>query len=168
MVPRLTTDRLLLREFRLADFEAFAANAMDPVARQYISPVADRRTAWREFTSMMGQWTITSAGWWGIELRDTGEFVGMVGAFIREHAPHDLELGWSIYRAFWRRGIASEAAKAARDWAFTARNAPRVVAHIASGNAASIRVSENLGMRYDREVDFYGGPCNFYVADRPG
>src|SRR4051794_31882456 len=104
-IPRLLTDRLLLREFRAADFDAYAENMADPEATKFVSTAPDRRTAWRMFSSGTGSWIINGRGWWALELRDTGEVVGNVGAFIRETSP-ELELGWAVYRRFWGRGYA--------------------------------------------------------------
>jgi RimJ/RimL family protein N-acetyltransferase len=103
-IPHLTTDRLLLREFRLSDFDAYAAYFADPVATEHLSGVSDRRNAWRSFAAGQGMWLLQGAGWWAIELRETGAFVGTVGAFFREDLP-DLEIGWTVVRASWRRGI---------------------------------------------------------------
>lgn len=165
MVPRITTDRLLLRECRVDEFEDFATHMADPVAQKYTSGGMDRRQAWRAFTSMMGQWMLTDAGWWAVEVRTTGKIVGHVGAFIRETTP-GLELGWSFYRSGWGHGYAREAASAARDFAFTSRAARRLIAHIDDGNTASVRVSEALGMRYEQDVDFYGKPIGRYAVER--
>jgi RimJ/RimL family protein N-acetyltransferase len=161
-VPRIRTSRLLLREFRESDFDAFAQNLADPVAAEFLSGTVDRRTALRIFVSGMGFWMLHGAGWWAVELAETGEFVGSVGAFYRER-PCDLELGWAMIRSFWRRGFATEAATAAL-WFGTERlEARRVVAHIDEKNAPSVRVAEHLGMTYEGEVDFFGERCGRYA-----
>lgn len=170
VVPRIETQRLLLRELRMSDFEAYATHAADPDAQKFTSGAVDRRAAWRQLAAMTGQWLLTRAGWWGVELRATGEWVGTVGAFIREttlqRKPPEIELGWSIARPYWRKGYASEAAIAVRDHALRAHDAAYLIAHIVKENTASIRVSERIGMRYEKDVDFYGEPCGRYVLDR--
>ena len=90
-IPRLHTPRLLLREYRTADFDAFAANLSDPEATVFIDS-ADRKSAWRIFASQTGLWLLQGAGWWAVELRETGEHVGNVGAFFREGWP-EIEIG---------------------------------------------------------------------------
>ena len=165
MVPRITTDRLLLREIHLDEFDDFADSVADPIGQRYTSGGMDRRTAWRTFTSMMGQWMLTHAGWWGIEVRATSRVVGHVGAFVRDTTP-GIELGWGLYRDAWGQGYAREAAIAARDFAIHSRNAKRLIAHIDIGNKPSIRVSEHLGMHYERDVDFFGKAIGLYVLER--
>lgn len=159
IVPHITTERLLLREARRADFEAYASIVMDP-ARPAALPPVDWRMAWRMFNAGLGQWLMDGIGHWAIEDRATGVFIGSVGAFHREPPPGpcdpaDLELGWSMVRGHRGRGLATEAARAVVAHAFDTRRAPRVVAHIDHDNPASIRVAEKLGMRYEREVAFY-------------
>jgi RimJ/RimL family protein N-acetyltransferase len=164
-VPRIRTKRLLLRELRASDFDAFAANLADPLATQYLSGVVDRRSAWRIFASSTGCWMLHGAGWWGVELEESGELVGSVGAFFRER-PGDLELGWTMYRRCWGHGYASEAAAAARDFGFEQLEARRVIAHIDAANVASIRVSQHLGMTYEGDVDLYDTVTGRYALER--
>lgn len=166
-VPRLATPRLLLRELRPADFDGYAENLLDPAATTHLSPVKTRRDAWKVFTSMAGTWMLHGTGWWGVELVETGKLVGSVGLFLREDAI-DVEIGWIIYRSHWGKGYASEAAVAALAHGLQTLRRPRVVAHIDAGNAASIRVSEKIGMRYDRDVDFGDQRVGLYVASAPG
>lgn len=164
-VPRVRTDRLLLREFRPADFDAFATNMADPIAMEHLSGVLDRRGAYRVFAGAMGYWMLEGAGWWAIELESARALVGTVGAFYRER-PCDLELGWTIFRPYWRKGIASEAAAAALAFGFERLGADRAIAHIDEGNTASIGVSARLGMTFEGEVDFYGQRTGRYAIHR--
>ena len=164
-IPHLPTPRLLLREFRAADFDGYAQNMADPEATKFLSGTVDRRTAWRLFSAATGSWVLNGAGWWTLEVRETGEVVGEVGAFVRETCP-DFEIGWNLYRRFWRHGLAIEAAKAALDFTFESHRAKRVIAHIASANSASIAVSTKLGMTYENDVDFFGEQIGRYAIER--
>jgi RimJ/RimL family protein N-acetyltransferase len=164
-IPRLTTARLLLREYRATDFDVFAANMQDPAATQFLSGAPDRRSAWRVFTAGAGQWVVQGAGWWAVELRETTEVVGWVGAFFRETSPH-LEVGWSFRPKFWRQGFATEAAKAALAHGIEKYDARRVIAHIANANVASVKVSQNLGMRYEADIPFFDDVVGLYALER--
>lgn len=170
-IPRIRTTRLLLREHRASDFERFATEVADPVARASPNGVMDRRTAWRSFVTGVGAWALHGAGWWCVELAATGEFVGTVGAFYRESAmggdgPPELEMGWLIFRAHWQKGVATEAATAALQHAFASHDTTHAVAYIHTTNEPSIRVATRLGMHYERDVDFYGDPMRRYVVQR--
>lgn len=166
VVPRVETPRLVLRALRADDLDTFAENFADPISSTFTGGVVDRRTSWRMLTSSVGLWLLTGGGWWAVEERATGAFVGTVGAFFRETAPDQVELGWTVVRAHWGRGIATEAAKAAARYAFESQRAPDVHAYIDPKNVASVRVAEHVGMHYDGEADFYGEPTGRYVLVR--
>jgi RimJ/RimL family protein N-acetyltransferase len=73
----------------------------------------------------------------------------------------EVELGYDLRRDYWNRGLATEAAKAVRDYAFGDLKVPRLVSLIRQGNAASARVAEKVGMR--REVDILQSGTRYWV-----
>jgi RimJ/RimL family protein N-acetyltransferase len=163
-VPHLQTQRLTLREYRCEDFEAFAEQFANPESAAYLT-LADRPTAWRIFSSHAGLWLLRGAGWWAVEVRQTGQLVGNVGAFYRE-ASTVMELGWSTYRAFRGQGFASEAGAAALSYAFEVRREPKVQALIAPGNELSLRVAQRLGLTYEAETELHGKTIGSYTRER--
>ena len=163
-VPRLQTQRLTLREYRAEDFEAFAAHLVDPEATTFIGS-ADRQESWRIFGCHAGLWLLHGTGWWSVEVRETGQLVGAVGAFYREHLS-GIEIGWNTYRAFWGQGFASEAAAEAVRYALEVRGEPHVRALIASGNARSTRVARHLGLHYETDIELYGKSVGLYKRAR--
>lgn len=85
--------------------------------------------------------------WLAVE-KATGEPVGQVGLLIqRVHGTEEKEVAYLIHRPFWRRGFATEAAAAARDYAFDALGRQRVVALIRPENQPSIGVARRLGLK---------------------
>ena len=75
--------------------------------------------------------------------RETGAVVGYAGIELREGGP---ELGYSLARAAWGRGYATEAAAAWLGHAFGDLGLERVEALVAAANSASIHVLEKVGM----------------------
>jgi RimJ/RimL family protein N-acetyltransferase len=165
-VPHLQTERLVLREYRRQDFDAFAAHLADPVSAAHLVP-ADRHAAWRIFCSQAGLWLLDGAGWWSVEEKRTGRLVGSVGAFFREDLPV-MELGWNTYKAFWGQGFANEAAAALLAYAFEVRREPKVRALINPGNASSLRVAQRLGLKYEEDTQLYGKTVGSYARGRAG
>ena len=165
-VPHLETERLLLREYRCADFGAFVDHLTNPVSSAHF-PAADHDTAWRIFGSQAGLWLIHGAGWWAVEDRQTGQLVGSVGAFFLEESTV-MELGWNTYRAFWGQGYANEAAVAALSYAFEIRREPKVRALIAAANGSSLRVAQRLGLTYEADVEMFGKRIGSYTREREG
>jgi RimJ/RimL family protein N-acetyltransferase len=163
-VPCLQTERLILREHRREDFDAFAAHCADPVSAAHLG-LTDRQTAWRIFCTQAGLWLIHGAGWWAVEEKATGRLVGNVGAFFREDATV-MELGWNTYRACWGQGFATEAAAAALHHAFETRREPKVRALIAAANESSLRVARRLGLTYEADTEIYGKAVGMYTRER--
>ncbi len=161
-IPRLKTGRLLLREPRVADFDAFAVDGADELAGRFVGgAITDRVTAWRRFVSAAGGWVLQGAGWWGVEELSSGVVIGWVGVFRREVPT--LEIGWRIYRPHWGNGYAPEAAAAALTHTKDRLAGERIIAQIAKGNTASIRVAEKIGMQCEGEIDFQGELDWLYV-----
>jgi RimJ/RimL family protein N-acetyltransferase len=69
----------------LSDFDAYADHAAE-------IGVVDRRRVRGMFGANMGEWLLQGAGWWAVELRDSGTLVGSIGAFFRETWP-EIEIG---------------------------------------------------------------------------
>jgi RimJ/RimL family protein N-acetyltransferase len=165
-VPCLHTDRLILREYRREDFDAFAAHLADPVSAAHLG-AADRQAAWRIFCSQAGLWLLHGAGWWAVEEKETGQVVGTIGAFFREDATV-MELGWNTWRAFGGKGYANEAAAAVVHHALEIQREPKVRALIASDNESSLRVARRLGLRYEAETEIHGKVVGVYTRERDG
>jgi RimJ/RimL family protein N-acetyltransferase len=143
MIPVLTTERLVLRAPRREDFAPFAAVFADARSRHMGGPL-DRVGAWKLFAMGVAQWALSGFGVWSVEERATGGYCGDVGLLHPAHYP-EVELGWTLVAEAEGRGIAFEAAVAARDWAYRALGLKTLVSYIDPENARSIRLAERLG-----------------------
>ena len=149
-IPTLTTDRLTLRAPRLADFEPYAAYFASDRA-ELERGRCDRAGAWKEFSTVAGQWLLRGYGGFSIEERATGGYLGEVGVFHEDSYP-EPELGWMVVAAAEGRGIAQEAALAVRRWAYRTLGLTTLVSYIDAGNARSIRLAERLGATRDNNA----------------
>jgi len=143
--PELTTARLTLRAHTIHDFEPYAAFFASDRA-EHIGRL-DRRKAWYAFCSDVAQWALHGYGAWAIT-DDTNSFVGQVGILKPDEFP-EPELGWLLLKDQESKGIATEAAIAARDWAFVKRGLPTLVSYIAPANIRSQKLAERLGACVD-------------------
>jgi RimJ/RimL family protein N-acetyltransferase len=140
--PSLHTGRLSLRALRLADFDAFAALHAAPHAR-FMWALTSRDAAWDRFLALAGEWAIRGAGTWAIADRTTDAFLGHAG-FLHPHDAPETELGWALTADAEGKGLAAEAALAARDWG--RRNGiASPVSHVDARNLRSLRLAERLG-----------------------
>ena len=95
--------------------------------------------------------------YWPIFLLDSGEFVGCCGLRPYPSAERQgtiYELGFHLRPQFWGRGLAIEAARAVIAFAFEDLSATSLFAGHHPDNAASARLLEKLGFRYEHD-EFY-------------
>jgi [ribosomal protein S5]-alanine N-acetyltransferase len=106
-------------------------------------------------------------GLFSIFLRAEGTLIGDCGLEHMELGGRpEVELGYDLRSEYWNQGLATEAALAVRDYAFTALDLPRLVSLIREANDASARVAEKVGMRLDRELDLEGRPFRIFALNR--
>jgi RimJ/RimL family protein N-acetyltransferase len=144
-VPGLQSRRLLLREWRDGDVDAYAEMYADPEVMRFLGGPVAREQAWRHMALLMGHWALRGYGQWVLERRDDGRFVGRAGLWRPEGWP-GLEVGWALRRDAWGAGYATEAARTAIGWARDALGADALISIIAPENEASARVARRLGM----------------------
>lgn len=152
-VPVLETGRLRLRGHRLEDFEPCAAMSAHPIVIRHTTGRAlPPEEAWAKLLRNAGLWLLLGYGYWAVEEKATGEFVGQLGFadFKRDIEPPLKgipEIGWILAPHVHGRGYATEAARVAITWADEHLGAQRTACVIHTGNDASIRVAEKCGYR---------------------
>jgi len=163
--PLIHTERLLLRPYRLEDFPHLLA-LYETERAAFIGGRLSPRQVWDGFMNCIGQWDVLGLGGWAVEEQASGALVGEVAV----HRPADYpetELGWLLFDGFEGRGYAHEAAKAARQWAFSALGLSSIVSYIDRDNARSIRLAERLGAMLDPGAATPNGdPCFVYRHGR--
>lgn len=149
-IPRLTTDRLILRAPLEKDFTAYAALMASPRAA-YMGGPHDGRAAWGMFCHDIACWALFGHGALMIERQSDGACLGQVGI---NHGPlfPEKELGWMLHDGHEGQGYATEAAAALRLWAWQARGLRRLVSYVDPRNHASMRVAERLGAWRDADA----------------
>lgn len=150
--PTLTTDRLTLRMLHQSDFEEYYEIHRDPEVTRYTTRTQlGRLDAWRHLATTAGHWHLCGFGMWGVFEKETGLLAGRVGFHQPEGWP-DFELGWTLGRAFWGKGYATEAARRCLRFAFQEMGRDHLISLIDPANVPSIRVAERIGETLQGEV----------------
>lgn len=166
-VPVLDTPRLRLRAHRGDDLPDCAAMWSDPDVIRFIGgePSSEQRT-WARLLAYVGHWALMGFGYWAIEERSSGDFVGEVGLadFKRDIAPAmrgSPELGFALVSRFHRKGYATECARAVLAWADAHLSYPGTVCLIDPRNLPSLRVVEKCGYEVFEQGTYSGRPALF-------
>jgi RimJ/RimL family protein N-acetyltransferase len=168
-IPTVETERLVLRAFRAADLDAFAAMSADAEVMRYIGTGAtvDRNGSFRTMAGFNGQGSLCGVSVWAAERKSDGAFIGRIGLYHPPYWPC-LEMGWVLARHAWSQGYAREGARACLDYARRVLKPARLASFIAVGNGNSVRVAEALGARFEGHGDLLGSPVLVYVHDITG
>jgi len=162
----IETERLLLRLPEPPDAPAILRQLEDPEVMRFIGygETGTLADAVEQVEKILRGWRDDGFGRFVIVRRADDRLIGRVGLLAwdpltwrngtrREFGEHaEIELGWTLERAAWGHGYATEAAAAARDWAVREVRPSSLISLIAADNVRSTHVAERLGAQPEREV----------------
>jgi RimJ/RimL family protein N-acetyltransferase len=175
--PRLVGERVVLRQWREGDLEAFASLNADPVVMEHFPAPLGRAESDTFAERCRRGLEQRPFGLWALEIPGVTPFAGFVGLNVPGfEAPFmpAVEVGWRLDRPWWGHGYASEAARLALAHGFGAAGLDEVVSFTAPVNRRSVAVMERLGMTHDPADDFdhprlpAGHPLRRHVLYRLG
>lgn len=142
----IETDRLILRQPDLSDFEPLCTLMGDAETARFIGGVQEPALVWRNLCGIVGHWALRGYGFFSVIEKASGQWLGRVGPW-HPHGWPQPEVGWSLTRASWGKGYASEAAMACMDHVFDTLGWADTVHLIHPDNTPSQRVAARLGSR---------------------
>jgi ribosomal-protein-alanine N-acetyltransferase len=157
-IPRIETERLLLRGPLPGDVAVWATYYDDPEFRRYLPKrnLTSVQQGERVFANIVASWEQRPANSiaWTVARKRDGQPVGwsMAGPAV---GTGDVELGYAVGKPYWGQGLATEAVRAVVRYGFENQAWDRIAAAIIPGNMASRRVLEHLGFTYEDEVNYY-------------
>jgi RimJ/RimL family protein N-acetyltransferase len=153
LVPTLETARLVLRGHQLADLQEYTAMWNEPGFYQFLGgkPLGEE-DVWRKILTQQGHWTMMGYGYWAVEEKSTGRFIGCVGFsdFHRDLEPSIKgfpEIGWVLTPRVHGLGYATEAVGAVLNWGRAHFQKRQMVCIIDPDNEASLRVARKFGFQ---------------------
>jgi ribosomal-protein-alanine N-acetyltransferase len=145
-VPRLETDRLVLRPFDAGDAADVFAYASDLEFGRYLGyPIPTSLADVEQFIAR-AQAGELGENLWAIMLKPLPTVIGAVQLDAEDSIT--MSAHYEIARRLWGQGLATEAARAALAWARENRpEVERIVADVHPENVGSRRVLEKLGLQ---------------------
>jgi len=171
LIPVLETARLRLRANESRDLAAFAAMWQQPEFYRYLGgqPLPEEEV-WTKLLRHMGLWVLQGYGYWAVEEKATGSFIGAVGFGEWQRALEPSlkgwpEAGWVFASHTHGLGYATEAVQAVLAWGDAHLAQPRTVCIIDPANVPSLRLAARLGYQEASRAIYKGNPI--VVLERP-
>jgi ribosomal-protein-alanine N-acetyltransferase len=104
---------------------------------------------------------------WATIDKQTDQFIGRCGLLpwtLEDQS--EVEVAYLLSKAFWRKGLATEAARATASYGVEQLGLTRLICLIDPDNRASINVAEKIGMTYEKRIDGEPAPSLLYSLNR--
>lgn len=160
----LETERLLLREMDRNDVENLQGIFADPEAMRYYPKTKSVEETEEWIRWNRSSYAVFGFGLWIALLKANGAFAGQCGLVMQrvDELP-EVEIGYLFLRQYWGQGLATEAAKACRDYGINRLGYTRLISLIDLHNLASKRVAEKIGMAFEKETFMFDKRLCVYV-----
>ena len=162
------TERLELRPLTMDDLDALALIYRDSEVRKYFP----EGTLTYEQTREELEWIIDvyyaqhGFGLWATRYKPTNEFIGRCGLLPWTiDGRSEVEVAYLLGKAYWGRGLGTEAARAILAYGFEELHLSRLICLIDPANEASINVAVKIGMHLEKEAELDGEPTLIYSAE---
>lgn len=152
----ISSERLVLRNWRESDLPPWAAMNADPEVHEHLGPPLTSQDAEASVRRFQEDLDRNGFGFWAVEVRASAEFIGFTGLDpVDDGMPFSgVEAGWRLARSAWGHGYASEAATVALEYGFATAGLSEILAVTASTNLRSQAVMRRIGMTTDPADDF--------------
>jgi RimJ/RimL family protein N-acetyltransferase len=169
--PRIETERLILRPWRRDDRKPYFDILQEPAVFRHFGPKPmGMEECWRRLSASVGMWGMVGFGGWAVERKSDSKLLGMLALFTawRDLEPEfgdEPEMGWIFATEAHGQGLATEACRAALEWAQSNLEPTPIWAIIAPANAPSLKLAEKLGFEPVHETPYHDEPT--LVLRRP-
>ncbi|MEK4973413.1 GNAT family protein [Niallia sp. FSL R7-0648] len=150
-LPKLETERLILRKVTLEDVEDMYYYGTNEDVSKYVTWKTHKTLSdTREYIEfILSQYENKKIAPWGIEYKENGKFIGTID-FVSWQLKHNIaEIGYVISQDYWGKGIAPEAANEVIKFGFNNMDLVRIQARCDVENIGSARVMEKVGMTFE-------------------
>jgi len=167
----LETERLRLRAMDMNDVENLQRIFSDPEAMRYYpkTKTVEETEGWIRWNML--SYRVYGFGLWIAVFKETGAFAGQCGLVMqRVDDEPEIEIGYLFLRQYWGQGLATEAARACRDYGVNRvrhnrLGYTRLISLIDPHNLASKRVAEKIGMTLEKETIMFDKRIEVYAFE---
>lgn len=163
----LETPRLILREFCNEDADALSTLLTDPETMRFYPATLDRAGVEEWIARNRRRYAKNGHGLWAMILRENNELIGDCGLTVQNvDGIDEIEIGYHVRRDLWGQGLATEAARACREYGFSKLPVEHIISIIRPENMPSRRVAEKNGMAIWKESTRVGFLHLIYLIRR--
>lgn len=170
----IETERLILREILPTDEEGIFKLNSDPEVLQYLDEeeFTTIEQSREHIDAIRQQYIANGIGRWAVINKADQKFIGWAGLKYRKETFMGLngfyDLGYRIIKKYWGKGYATEASKAAVEYAFHTLKLKELYAMADTRNIASRKILEKVGMKYVETIDWQGVPHDWFKVEESG
>lgn len=160
----IESERLVFRKFTLDDLPQLIAQRSDPDVNEFLggTKLQNPEALSKRIRFYMSCYDSHGFGMCAMIWKPNGEMIGSAGLQPLD-GTDEIEVGYSMIKDYWGRGIGTEAARAWLEHGFREHGLERIVAVAHTENWASRHIMEKLGMQYEKTEFHYGAECAFYA-----
>ncbi len=164
----IETPRLILRHFTLDDVEDLAAIHDDRIVMEFYPRTRTYEETKQQVERIIDDYQQHGWGVWATIYKASNKFIGRCGlkSWVVNGHP-ETEIGYMLAKEYWGRGLATEVARAIRDYGFK-MGCDRLISLIDHGNIASQKVALKTGLTYEQDVQMWGKNVRLYAIYQPG
>lgn len=158
------TSRVSIRYFCADDFVELAPILANREVMKYsLAGVLNSDRTQKFISKMRSRYEKEGYGYYAVIHREHKQLIGYCGLLLCSlEGKQKVEIGYRLAPSYWRKGLATEAATAVRNYAFKKLSLDELIALIQLENIASIEVAAKIGMKFDRNYIFKGMPVKIY------
>jgi len=165
----IETERLLIRDFRIADAEDIYQAWSDPEVMEFF-PVKSLGTvdeAKREIERLIRYYDENTPERLvrlslAVAEKEHDKVIGWTGFTWLDFDHSEVEIMYGFARIYWGKGYASETAKAVLDYGFREIGLEKIIGLVKDYNPASVKVIEKLGMKFEKKIEGLDHVHSFY------
>lgn len=162
-MAKIETERLILRKFTVEDLDELYRLYSNSKVMKYVGKgILTKAETEARILSIIKSWEKYNLGMWAVVHQRDNKMIGRCGLCFLDNTP-EVELGYLLNPAYWHQGLATEASKASLKYGFEELNLEKIVAVAQPKNIASRRVMEKVGMKYEKEANYYHTNVVYYT-----